>query len=235
MTMSRIRRKLKDSAATHFPLVYGVFNSIRKKSLKLTFSQCGEDLAFAKYLPETHGMYLDIGGGHPVIGSNTYSLERRGYAGYVVEPIPRFSKNFWKRNHVIEVFETICSSKNSLVEFIEFENAFLSTTSADRASNLIEMGEKVVSRKNVLSVTLSDLKITTTPKYASLLDIDVEGVDLDVLKSNNWTSFRPRVILVESHLENKNLIIDYLESLNYQVAKICKMTLVFVATEYLRA
>jgi len=214
MRILRIKRGVKDSAAVRFPLVYGVFNSIRKKSLRLTFSQCGEDLAFAKYLPETQGMYLDVGGGHPVIGSNTYSLERRGYAGYVVEPIPRFAKNFWKRNHIVEVFETICSSKSSLVEFIEFENAFLSTTSADHASKLLEKGEKVISRRNVLSMTLSDLKITTTPLHASLLDIDVEGIDLDVLKSNNWTTFRPRVILIETHLDNRSSIVDYLENRN---------------------
>lgn len=30
-----------------------------------------------------------------------------------------------------------------------------------------------------------------------LLSIDVEGLDLDVLKSNNWERFKPKVIYIE--------------------------------------
>jgi hypothetical protein len=29
------------------------------------------------------------------------------------------------------------------------------------------------------------------------LNIDAEGMDLEVLKSNDWTRFKPKVILVE--------------------------------------
>ena len=48
------------------------------------------------------------------------------------------------------------------------------------------------------------------------LDIDVEGMDLDVLKSNNWLKYRPKLILVEildNNLDNikKNPVVQFMQ------------------------
>ncbi len=42
------------------------------------YSQTGEDVLIAKYLPEDTGKYLDIGAGLPIRGSSTYFLYKRG-------------------------------------------------------------------------------------------------------------------------------------------------------------
>lgn len=55
------------------------------------------------------------------------------------------------------------------------------------------------------------------------MDIDVEGLDLQVVQSNDWERFRPRYLLVESDpqmciREIENLeITKYLESVNYEM------------------
>ncbi len=49
---------------------------------------------------------------------------------------------------------------------------------------------EVFPLKELLEKHLSDRKI-------DFLSVDVEGLDLDVLKSNDWSKFRPMFVLVE--------------------------------------
>ena len=50
-------------------------------------------------------------------------------------------------------------------------------------------------------------------------DVDVEGYDLEVLKTNDWERFRPRFLVVESDLPLKEDLVsemhDYLVSVGY--------------------
>jgi hypothetical protein len=50
-------------------------------------------------------------------------------------------------------------------------------------------------------------------------DIDVEGFDLEVLKTNDWVKYRPKVIVIESDISLQNdissEIVKYLELQNY--------------------
>jgi len=53
-----------------------------------------------------------------------------------------------------------------------------------------------------------------------LLNIDVEGLDLQVLQGNDWNSFRPRVICVEdwqSPFSEESKVTIFLKSLNYKL------------------
>jgi hypothetical protein len=55
--------------------------------------------------------------------------------------------------------------------------------------------------------------------YIDFMSIDVDGLDLDVLKSNDWNIFRPKVLLVEDfNFENdfrSNSIYEYLVTVGY--------------------
>ncbi|HET8887226.1 MAG TPA: FkbM family methyltransferase, partial [Salinimicrobium sp.] len=52
-------------------------------------------------------------------------------------------------------------------------------------------------------------------------DVDVEGRDLEVLKTNNWNKYRPKVIMVESDTPLisgiSSDIVQYLEQKDYRV------------------
>jgi hypothetical protein len=52
-------------------------------------------------------------------------------------------------------------------------------------------------------------------------DIDVEGFDLEVLKSNDWNRYRPKVIIIESDFSIKidiySEVVTYLELQNYRL------------------
>ncbi len=72
-----------------------IFDAHRKCVAGLVFNQrsygqLGEDLVIENHLQwlgvnTEHGSYIDLGGFHPVIGSNTFKFYRKGWSGTVVE------------------------------------------------------------------------------------------------------------------------------------------------------
>jgi len=63
------------------------------------------------------------------------------------------------------------------------------------------------------------------------LTIDVEGLDLMVLKSNNWAKYKPSYILVEDRIDFKNLaesgVFNFLEKQGYKLVAKTLRTLFF--------
>ncbi len=64
------------------------------------------------------------------------------------------------------------------------------------------------------------------------LSIDVEGLDYQVLKSNDWNKYRPKIILVEEfnfNIENKEdlNIYKYIQQMNYFLFAKTVNTLIF--------
>lgn len=69
-----------------------------------------------------------------------------------------------------------------------------------------------------------------------LLNIDTENMDFDVLKSNDWARWKPKVIVVESHgfevgAPQKNDIYRYLISISSQLPAFLGFSLIFVLAE----
>jgi hypothetical protein len=64
-----------------------------------------------------------------------------------------------------------------------------------------------------------------------LLDVDCEGHDLDVLRSNDWNRYRPRVILAEAHSEDAAADIrSFLASVGYEERARLHLTMVYEPT-----
>jgi hypothetical protein len=79
-----------------------------------------------------------------------------------------------------------------------------------------KLNVKVLSFKEVLEQHIGD------NEKINYLDIDAEGFDLNVLKSNNWEKFRPRVILINKSLNLKadfeSEISQFLFTKNYKLS-----------------
>ena len=70
------------------------------------------------------------------------------------------------------------------------------------------------------------------------LSIDVEGLDLQVLKSNDWLKFRPKVVLVEIlntsiHSIHSDPIYEFLIDKSYHFFSKAVNTSFFVSNEFL--
>jgi FkbM family methyltransferase len=162
---------------------------------RISYSQFGEDLWLAEHFADQPtGFYVDVGAYDPFNASNTLLLYRRGWHGINVEPDPealRGFQRFRRRDINLGVAVSSCSGEATLVRSGSFSGL-------DRPDHLWPDAE--ADRVVVGTVRLQDLLEEYRPSGdIDLLDVDVEGHELEVLRSNDWARFRPRVVLVEHH------------------------------------
>ena len=194
-----------------------------------------------KFLPETDGFYIDIGAGSPIEASNSYLFYKRGWGGICVDPIAineKLHKVFRPRDKFLRSLVG-----NSLggggVKFFEFIPSGYSTTDQKAATELQKKkGVFFIRSRFIQAITLASIAPTATPENATLLTIDAEGGDLDVLKSNDFKRFLPRVIICEDYkiyLEGApSFDLDtFLNNFQYQLVKISGYSKIFVHRSYL--
>ena len=171
----------------------------------ISYAQNREDVLLNRFF---HGdapqIYVDVGAGHPIFHSVTKHFYDIGWHGLNVEP---------RRL----LFEQLCLSrprdinKNCAVTDIAGERVFfeirvaadtsddnggLSTLDKQLADNYKSLGYAV--EEHVLQVsTLSEHLAEAGILNIGFLKIDVEGFEMNVIRSVDWLRWRPRVVVVE--------------------------------------
>jgi FkbM family methyltransferase len=176
------------------------------------FSQEGEDMVLLRFFEnKADGFYVDIGAHHPIRFSNTYLFYLKGWKGINVDAMPGSMEVFKQvRPRDINVEVPISDKEQELLYYIFNEKA-LNTFSAQEAQKKDGLhGYRIVEQKSLKTRTLSSLLDEYLPDKQEIdfFTIDVEGLDYQVLKSNNWEKYRPTFILVEDLARRgiKNLI-----------------------------
>ncbi len=192
----------------------------------VSFSQEGEDLVLDRLLEQkSDGFYVDVGAHHPHRFSNTYFFYRKGWRGINIDAMPNSMALFKQlRPRDINVEIPVSNQKQVLTYYV-FNEPALNTFSAEEASKKDGLREyKIINKIELQTLPLSDLLDRYLPLNTSIdfLTIDVEGLDLAVLHSNNWTKYQPNIILIESLNSALSEIADnevyiYLRSLGYQL------------------
>lgn len=169
---------------------------------KLSYAQEGEDLVAERYFGgKRDGFYIDIGCHHPVRFSNTYLFYKRGWRGICIDPLPGTRALFSKYRPRDTVIESGIAEKAGFLEYFQFDEPALNTFDPDVAAqkNANTPYKLLGSRRvpvNTLAETLKSVEAHVS-REIELMSIDTEGLDLDVLKSNDWQRIRPRLIIAE--------------------------------------
>ena len=145
------------------------------------------------------GIYVDVGAYHPKLFSNTYLFYKRGWRGICVDPNPEV-KGMFGVARPRDVFVNVgVGGVNKKLKYFIFDEGATNTFSAEQAKRNQEVGRKLVGKKEVEILSLKKIldKYLGKGKKIDLLSVDVEGMDLEVLKSNDWKKYRPRVIICE--------------------------------------
>lgn len=191
-------------------------NRLISRKIRNSYSQRGEDLVIDKLLGNKKGgFYVDIGAYDPFRFSNTYRFYKRGWRGINIEPdFENYKKFLIHRKKDINL--NIGIGKGSKLIFYRFMPDTLSTFSKSEADNYKKQGYKLIETRNVDVKKLSDvLRKYSKKRRLDFFTVDTEGYDLEVLKTNDWKTFRPKIICVESfehHKEgNEHKEYDYIE------------------------
>lgn len=147
-----------------------------------------------------NGFYVDIGAHNPVRFSNTYKLFREGWCGINIDPLPGFMDLFSKQRPNDVNLNVGCSQTAGELMYYSFEEPAYNTFDKARADTVIENGYSTLKEKLIVPVERLDVILDKylDNRKIDVLTLDVEKRELDVLESNNWTKYRPKVIVMES-------------------------------------
>jgi FkbM family methyltransferase len=204
---------------------------VRSPDQQECYSQEGEDLIVARLFDgKSDGFYVDVGAHHPIRHSNTYLLYRRGWCGINIDATPGSMAEFRRlRPRDINV-ECLVASDPSPQCFYMFNEPALNTASRALANERPSENAqyKITNEFELRPRSLASLLDEFLPKGKAidLMSVDVEGLDLDVLRSNDWGRYRPALLLVEVlHTALPDLdrqeIVQFLSERNYRpIAKL---------------
>jgi FkbM family methyltransferase len=210
------------------------------ETFKRSYSQSGEDLivdfilrALRMGLPS----YLDIGAYRPTFINNTYHFYERGGAGILVEPNPFLFEELKKirpRDTILNV--GVGAKEEKEKDFYILTSATLSTFSGEEMERLTASGNQKVEK--VLKIPVRDINslieeyFSPAPHFISL---DVEGGEMEILTSLDFSRFKPEVLCIETleySDENKEKkekeIIDFMERKGYMVYADTYINTIFV-------
>jgi FkbM family methyltransferase len=174
---------------------------LRKARRLNTYAQNGEDVAVLSLFPEHYkGTYIDLGANHPYRISNTYLLYTNGWRGVCVDPMPMFEPKY-RRIRPRDIFLNVgVGARAGSFEFFEMSVNELSTFSREIAEELVEKKRaQVVAVHKIQTKTLPEIVALLVPDGTfDVLSIDVEGLDAETVRSTDWASVKPRVVICET-------------------------------------
>ena len=160
-------------------------------------SQEGEDIIIRRLLDTTKpGFYVDIGAHHPIRSSNTYSLYRSEWHGINIDAIPGSMKLFGALRPRDINIECDISSGCERIPFYIFKEGALSTFDHAQADQYVQPGCPIAKIRRITPQPLAAVLNKYLPKGQAIdfMNIDVEGQDIEVLKSNDWNTYKPSAI-----------------------------------------
>jgi Methyltransferase FkbM domain len=198
---------------------------------KTSYSQFGEDCVLFQIFggrKMKQGFYVDVCCHHPRKGSNTYLFYKRGWRGVLIDlELSKIYACKILRPKDTSILAAV-SDKEEEVEIYSPRAFSVMTTISKGASE----GKKVIAKivtKNLTSI-LDSTKYKNTE--IDLLSVDVEGVDLEVLKGLNFDIYNPKVIVVESWIDDLNGILggeihDFLTKKGYEITNWVGLSLMY--------
>ena len=177
------------------------WNNYLNEHSNISYSQEGEDLILNRiFESKKDGFYIDIGAHHPKRFSNTYLFYKKGWKGINIDAMPGSMKlfNFFRPRDVN--IETPISSNSEELTYYIFNEPALNGFSKELSEERNKLDHyKIVSSEKLKTKTLKEILTENLDKHQVIdfMTIDVEGMELEVIKSNDWKSFKPKVLLLE--------------------------------------
>jgi FkbM family methyltransferase len=143
-------------------------------------------------------------------GNNTFLFEKIGWSGVCIEPIPSVFEKL-KKNRKCLLVNSAISNNNGEDDFLILEGytemlSGLINNYNSQHLNRIESelntmgGSKKIIKCN--TITFNNLNL---PKIIDYVSLDVEGSELEILKTINFENHQINFISVENNYNDKNI------------------------------
>jgi FkbM family methyltransferase len=175
--------------------------------------------------PAYKWFYIDIWWNLPIHINNTYFFYKKWWSWINIEPNKLLIKGFDKRRPRDKNLQIAIWKENWELTFYSFAVSQVSTCDPETVKRYTQAWHKVIDTYKVPVWTLE--KVCQT--YAEgikidILSVDVEWLDMEVLKSNDRNKYRPMYVIVETVEHSKqwrekqgSLFNTYFESIQYTI------------------
>lgn len=202
-----------------------------------SFSQAAEDMVLMHlFADKENGTFVDVGAYDPIRMSNTYYFyATRGWRGINLDANKYSIEKFKKERPEDQSFNYGVGQTEEIKEFYIFDSA---REGYENSMNSF-LGEKYdKTPKEKIEVPIKPLAKILEENYKGsgsidFLSVDVEGMELEVLKSNDWDKFRAKVLVIEcldTFVRNSSVqeIMDYIESKGYKTLFKLPLSFIFI-------
>lgn len=211
----------------NLPLLELMIDKILRKIRKITgaeyrqttYSQAGEDIIMELILQRmglSKATYLDIGTNHPKKFNNTYLLYKNGSKGVCVEPNPALAKTIRRvRPNDKTLNVGLSAGDEYMADFYVLSTDTLSTFSKEDAEQLNAEGtftikEKMpIQLKNVNNIIAENF----VGKAPTIVSLDVEGWNEEIIRSFDFTKYKPEIFCIETTYFEPNGKIERIEGI----------------------
>lgn len=218
-----------------YKFLFEFYNKLNPYYTK-SYSQEGEDLILKRFFENKQtGFYIDVGAYHPIRFSNTYYFYKMGWSGINIEARPG-SKKFFDRIRKRDInIEAAISDEGRELVYYKFNEPALNGFSKEISFERNKLSNyKIIDEIKITTLPLSEVLKKYLPEKikVNFMSIDVEGLDLNVLKSNDWNICRPTYILVEDlnfdvMFPEKSEIFNFMKGKGYNLVAKTYNTLFF--------
>jgi len=209
-------------------------NLINSKFCKSSFSQFGEDLIINKLLHNIpYGNFLDIGSFHPMHFSNTFLLYLKGWRGINIDG----------NKEMVEIANKVRPLDKNIFAFLSAkknEYFYISSKKNPAMNRVVKKFNKLhddEKSERIITTTVNDLMQDCQNYLEKLyyLNIDLEYLDYEVLKTLDFNKYHPLLITIEIHnfeFNCDNEICKYLKINNYSLHSYTKPTAFFLDNNF---
>jgi FkbM family methyltransferase len=186
----------------------------------VSYAQNREDIIMDGFFDgKQSGVYVDVGANHPVADSVTKFFYLKGWTGVHIEPNPKLARLIRidrPKDHVIEKGIALKTEERT---FRIYDNTGLSTFSNEIMAESGNVYDSFKDHYQDVVTNVDTLKnvLDSIPNLSPIdfMKIDVEGLELEVIKSNDWKVYHPELICIEAN-HAKESWHDLLENLGYK-------------------
>ncbi len=208
----------------YFSNIYNLYWKHKNFLPKKQYSCFGEDLFIKDFFKnDNEGFYVDVGSYHPFFWNNTYLLYKKKWNGVNIDANPLSTELFniaRKDDYNFNVAVTN-QNKNKIKLFYRRKMNVLNTTDENFAKRNFPNGYE---SRDIECLSLNNIleKTRFKNKIIDFLNVDVENTEKDVLESLNFDIYKPKLICVEIHEENKesfknNPTFKFLDEKGYKI------------------
>ena len=197
----------------------------KKKQKNLTYTYL-KSLAIGN-----EDFFVDVGAHNGVSISNSYKFIKNGWRAISIEPNPHIFKDLKKNldeyKDNVKFVKIAVSDKKGKTKFYFDKKGFLPNRKKGSRSHKLKGMRSTIQpqlfhemSKNYIIVNVDTLTNIlnkyNVPKNISILSIDTEGMDYEVLKGLDFSKYKPSIIVTEDYKKTKDIKYNFLRKMGYK-------------------